>query len=394
MKKKNIKILILQRIIPHYRTGFFKKFCERFPGTNIFYGQPSSSESLSNARSLDKNIFKACGNLYLNSSGSIFFSRIYFKLFKHNPDIVISVFNVGNLNIYLLFLLRPILNFKIILWSFGYDPVRGFDPENNFADKIRLRLSQKADAVIYYWDKGKETVSKFSKRTEHYFTAPNTLDTDKLFLLKKEFDLKGKEEIKKELGIKEVYNFIYTGRLLKDKEVDILLRAFSLIEQKRNDCRLTIIGSGPEMDNLKKLSSSLSLKNIYFLNEILDDAVTGKWIYSSDAFVMPGRLGLSVVHSFSFGTPIISQNKEGHFHGEGIGYIKDGINGFLVKDQDINALAEKMEYIISNNKNDNNESISNKFRANAFSTAVNDASIEKMMSGFEEAVGFCLKETD
>lgn len=376
------KILIFQRIIPHYRKEVFKKLSELFPGLKIFYGQPSAGESLSNAASLDSSIFEPCGNLYLNNSGSIFISGILRKLFRYKPEIVISVFNVGNLNIYLLFLLKPFMNFKIILWSFGYDPARGFDPGNNFTDKIRLMLSQKADAVIFYWDKGRETVSEFSEKTDHYFTAPNTLDTDRLFELKNEFDIKGKELIKNELGIQQKYNFIYTGRLLKDKEVDILLKAFSVIEKKRTDCRLTIIGDGPESSALKIIAEELNLKKVFFLNEILDEEITWKWIYAGDVYVMPGRLGLSVVHSFSFGTPVISQNKEGHFHGEGVGYLKNGVNGFLVKDGDINELAEKMEYIICD------ESISAKFRENAFSTAVNDCSIQKMMEGFDKAVKY------
>jgi len=376
------KILILQRIVPHYREGFFRKFRERFPGAKIIYGQPSSSESLGNLKNPDKKIFEACGNLYLNTSGSVFISGILPKLFKYKPETVISVFNVGNLNIYLLFLLRPVLNFKIILWSFGYDPVRGFDPVNSFTDKIRLKLSQKADAVIFYWDKGKEAISEFSKKTGHYFTAPNTLDTDRLFELKKSFDQTGRDKIKSELGIKEKYHFIYTGRLLKDKEADLLIKAFSIIDKKRNDCRLTIIGGGPEKENLKKLSTEYGVKKIVFLNEILNDEITGKWIYASDVFVMPGRLGLSVVHSFSFGTPVISQLKKEHFHGEGVGYLKDGVNGFLVSDGDLNELAAKMEYIISDEK------ISAKFKKSSFQTAVNDCSIQKMLKGFEDAIEY------
>ncbi|MBK8982238.1 MAG: glycosyltransferase [Ignavibacteria bacterium] len=126
----------------------------------------------------------------------------------------------------------------------------------------------------------------------------------------------------------------------------------------------------------------MALKNISFLNEILDDEITGKWIYASDAFVMPGRLGLSVVHSFSFGTPVISQYKEGHFHGEGVGYLKDEVNGFLVSDGDVSELASKMEYIISDEK------ISSRFRESAFHTAVNDCSIQKMLKGFEDAIEY------
>ena len=158
------------------------------------------------------------------------------------------------------------------------------------------------------------------------------------FILKEKFDDTGKEKIKSELGVNEKNHFVYIGRLLKDKEVEILIRAFSQLDSSKEDVRLTIVGDGPEMDSLKKLTKELGSNNIIFTGEILDEEQTGKWIYISDAFIMPGRLGLSVVHSFCFGTPVISQKKEKYFHGEGVGYIKDGVNGFLIEDGNVNAI--------------------------------------------------------
>lgn len=378
----NNKIIILQRILPHYRAGIFRKLCKRFPGTKVIYGQPFKNESLMNADDLSDDIFIKCSNTYFSREGKVFISKIYSRIKEIKPDIIISVFNVGNLNIYFLFILRKILKFRIILWSFGYDPVSGFDPDKKITDKIRLYLSQKADAVIFYWENGRDEVSKFSKKTEHYFTAPNTLDTDRQIELKKIFERTGRENLKEELGVKEKSHFVYIGRLLEDKQVDLLLKAFSLVEKDNANCRLTIIGDGPEMNKLLNLSKKLNLKNIYFTGEILNEEQTGKWICISDAFVMPGRLGLSVVHAFCFGTPVISQNKSKHFHGEGIGYIKDGVNGFLVEDENIPDLAGKMSLIISDNE------LSGRLRSNAFKTSQNECSADNMIAGFERAIDY------
>ncbi|MEZ4689424.1 MAG: glycosyltransferase [Ignavibacteria bacterium] len=167
---------------------------------------------------------------------------------------------------------------------------------------------------------------------------------------------------------------------MKDKEVEILIRAFSQLDSIKEDVRLTIVGDGPEMDSLKKLTKELGSNNIIFTGEILDEEQTGKWIYISDAFIMPGRLGLSVVHSFCFGTPVISQKKDGYFHGEGVGYIKDGVNGFLIEDGNVNAMSEKLSEII------NNPEVTLVLKENAYMTAKNDCSVEKMLEGFEKAI--------
>ncbi|MEO6695347.1 MAG: glycosyltransferase family 4 protein [Ignavibacteria bacterium] len=376
------RIIILQRLLPHYRIGFFRKFCERYVNTKILYGQPRKGESLKNAVEINDKNFILSKNLYFDKSGKVFLTNIYFKIFKYRPDIVISVFNVGNLNIYLLFILKFFLRYKLILWSFGYDPVRGFDPLNKFADKIRLYLSLKADAVIFYWETGRLKISKYSKKTDHYFVAPNTLDTENQFQLKEKFDKKGLDVIRKELGLKNKFHFVFVGRLLEDKQVDLLLKAFKILEDNNSDCSLSIVGDGPQRDNLTKLSKDLNLRNVRFLGEILDEEKTGELIYVSDAFVMPGRLGLSVVHSFCFGTPVISQLKTGDFHGEGVGYIKENLNGYLVEDGSVKAIAGKMTDIISNPE------LSNKLRAKAFYTAQNECSTENMLKGFDEAMNY------
>lgn len=380
------RIIILQRIIPHYRTGFFKKFKREYSESEIFYGQPYKNESLKNSELNESSSFRFFKNLYFGKSGKIFISEIYNEILRYRPQIVISVFNAGNLNIYLLFILRKFLKFKIILWSFGYDPASGFNPNKKFADKLRLLLSEKADAVLFYWEKGKSEAEVFAKNKSHFFVAPNTLDTETLFSLKKSFDEKGIGILKKELGIIEKHHFVYTGRLLKDKQADILIRAFGKLEEKNPDCRLSIIGDGPESDYLRKLSEDLNTRNVKFLGEILDEETVGKWIYVSDAFVMPGRLGLSVVHSFCFATPVISQKKETYYHGEGVGYIKDGFNGFLVEDGNTDKMAGIMNEIISV------PGLSSKLKQNAFDTAINDCSLEKMLGGFNKAISHVLNK--
>ena len=374
------KIFILQRILPHYRLGFFNNLKKLYPSLKVFYGNTYKGEVLKNADNPDRDTFFERKNKYFHKDGKIFFTGIYKDVIKEKPDIIVSVFNIGNINIYILFILRYFLKFKLILWSLGYDHLTGFFPDKKLSHKIRLFLSQKADAVIFYWEHGKEVVEKYSKNISHYFVARNTIDTNKHFALKELFDKVGKESIKNCLGVTEKFHFIYIGRLIPDKEVDILLKSYSEFEKSFSSCRLTVIGDGPERNKLESLASELNIRNLAFLGEILDDEITGKWLYISDVFIMPGRLGNSVVHSFCYGTPVISTDKGDYFHCEGISFIKEGVNGYLAKDGDIKSITEKMTKIISD------ETQIAKMRIDSFNTAKEDCSIEKMVDGFREAL--------
>lgn len=378
------KLLILQRVLPHYRTGVFLRLKERFPGLTVAYGDPGKNEPLKNDSSRLPDFFRKLRNVYPAATPGIFVSDCSRLIIKLRPDAVVSVFNTGNLNLYKMLILRKLLGFRLILWSFGYDPARGFDPANSLSDKIRLRLSKSADAVIFYWDRGKEVVENITGPMPHFFVAPNTLDTYLLEALRMEFDAIGRDDLMKELNVKEEHHFVFAGRLISDKQVDRLIEAFGSLSRRIENCRLTIIGDGPERERLEKISATAG-GNVFFAGEMTDDREVGKWLYISNALVMPGRLGLSVVHSFCFGTPVISQKKDSFFHGEGIGYLKDGVNGLLSEDGDAEDLERKMEHLITHPE------LNDEMRRNALITVANECSVEKFMDGFESAVNFAVK---
>lgn len=381
--KKNNKVILLQRIIPHYRIDTFNKLLSFIDDFKIFYGQPSKNEMLKNCKIPNNDKYKFYKNFYIFNN-NIFISNIFKQIIKEKPKCIITVFNVGNLNIIILFLLRIFMKYKIILWSFGYDYSIGFNPDIRLKDKIRLHFYQKADGVIFYWNRGKSEVSKYSKKTEHYFVAPNTVNTDLLVNFKNKFDKIGKENIKKELGVYEKYHFVFVGRLIPDKEVILLLKASNLLKANK-EIRISIIGNGPEMKNLMKYKTDNELNNVFFLGEILEQEIVSKWIYISEAFVLPGRLGNSVAQSFSLAVPVISQKKDENFHGEGLGYMKDGINGFLCKDGDEFDLKEKMEKLI------NEPELKNSLKLNSYNTMLNECSLNKFIEGFTLAINYCLE---
>lgn len=47
------------------------------------------------------------------------------------------------------------------------------------------------------------------------------------------------------------YDVLYTGRLIKDKRVDLLLEAFDCVADTVPDATLGIIGDGPERERLE-----------------------------------------------------------------------------------------------------------------------------------------------
>ncbi|MFC0554275.1 glycosyltransferase [Planotetraspora thailandica] len=97
------------------------------------------------------------------------------------------------------------------------------------------------------------------------------------------------------------------GRLVQAKAYDRLIRAFSVVADKRPDWRLRLYGNGPEEKRLRALVAELGLHNhVYFMGATSD--LAGEFAKASIVAV-PSRheaLGMTVVEALSCGVPIVA----------------------------------------------------------------------------------------
>jgi len=136
--------------------------------------------------------------------------------------------------------------------------------------------------------------------------------------------------------------FISVGRLDTEKHFDHLLKAFSLVKQKRSDFRFLIVGDGPEKDYLKKLSIGLNLRNeTEFMGYVKG---VEKFLKISNIFVFASSregLPVSLMEAMAMEKPVVVYNIRGVRD-----LVEGGVNGFLVPFGDIEAFAEKMIYLM------------------------------------------------
>ncbi len=105
--------------------------------------------------------------------------------------------------------------------------------------------------------------------------------------------------------VKEKSDYYLTAsRLVPYKRVDLIVEAFSSMENKK----LKVIGSGPELNRIKNLSSA----NIEFLG-YKDDEELKDLMQHARAFVFAAEedFGITVVEAMACGTPVLALNKGG-----------------------------------------------------------------------------------
>jgi glycosyltransferase involved in cell wall biosynthesis len=134
-------------------------------------------------------------------------------------------------------------------------------------------------------------------------------------------------------------HLLYFGRLSVEKGIDDLLRALKV---NKLNLPLKIVGDGPEMSKLKKLSNDLNLsKQVEFtgalfggkLNEIMDGA---KAILIPS--VWPENMPFSLLESLARGKIVLASKVGGLPE-----IIKDGENGFLFSPHNIDSLSQAID---------------------------------------------------
>jgi glycosyltransferase involved in cell wall biosynthesis len=377
------KILLFQRILPAYRVPLFKILYE-LHGVLTCYSLPTKNNSLASAISELKYPSIRLKRFQYGNTPTAIIQNPLSVILRFKPNIIISEGAPSYLTLWLLLLFRIILNFKLVIWGHGIRFNELEAPFKNFRGAIQLWLFNRADSVLTYSDIRADVLKKYINQPSKVFVARNTLDTDYLKKIYENLSKKGKEKIKHELNFHHKFNLIFIGRLLTNKGLDDLLEAFLTIENKYN-VELHIIGDGPEVEKVKRVISTS--QNVRYYGSIFDFNITSKMLYASDLMIMPGNVGLSIVHAFSFGCPIItykSCGKNGPVHGPEIEYLKDKINGVLCE-KSPDKLAEEIGRLI------NNPSVIKEFSANAIRTAYNDASVSVFLDGFQDMLNYLHK---
>ena len=112
-------------------------------------------------------------------------------------------------------------------------------------------------------------------------------------------------------------DLVYLGRLVSDKGVDTLLDALAILKNKNITPRLNIIGNGPELNNLQRISERLKLQEqvnflgnksgqalVNILNQHKIMVIPSKWEEPYGIVALEGlACGLRIIASMGGGLP-------------------------------------------------------------------------------------------
>jgi glycosyltransferase involved in cell wall biosynthesis len=349
MKKATKKFFLYQRLLPHYRVPIYEKINNALKDELlvIYDTPPSQTAFIEQNEGLTFSTFKLKNFLLLG--GKLFWQSFYQPIkAKGKPKAILIEANPRILSLYFLYIYCKLTHTSFIPWGHGGSRARDI-ASGNYRDTINRWLVNVSDAYICYSDGIKASLSRITS-PEKLFVARNTLDSDALIHVRKELELKTPENLKKEMGLEASHYLCFIGRLLPDKQIDVFLKVLGKLQQEGVNIGGIIMGDGPERHSLESLVKTENINQVHFLGNVPDWETSGKYLYISDAMLMPGYVGLSVNHALCYGVPVVTQTtgENGPYHSPEVEFIIEGETGFICQNGSLQHMAAAVKQILTN----------------------------------------------
>lgn len=231
-------------------------------------------------------------------------------------------------------------NFDIplVVSFYGHD-VAVFNREKREKSRIK-QLFEKGNLFLAEGKNMKKELIELGCQSEKIFIHHLGVDLKKFKFKERKLPEKG-----------EKIRLLLIARFVEKKGIPDLIRAFAEIRKKHSNVELRLVGDGPMKKPIERLikglgvSSDVTLTGFKPYNEISNE------LLAAHIFIHPsveakdgdteGGAPTILFAAQASGLPVIST-----FHADIPEVVLDGKSGYLVKEKDINALAEKTDYLL------------------------------------------------
>lgn len=343
-----MKVLYFTNIFPHYRIPIWK---ELLNSTNfsieIFYSK-SKFNQIKGVDIKDMIPYKDQHKLkYLKNYkffGHVFWqSKALIKSIFSDYDAIFLLGDMKILSNWMVPLVVRLRNKKIVYWTHGI-----YGNESKIKKIIRLIFLNLATDILLYENRAKKIL------IDHGF------DNKKLHVVFNSLDYNNQKTIFKNL-INNSFNsrsakkrIVFIGRLTKVKKIEMLVNAIINLNINNQNIDLIVIGDGPRKHYLEKIvNASVCQKKIKFIGSLYNEKKIANIIFNSDLCVSPGNVGLSCIHSLTYGTPVCTHDNLNNQMPEAEA-IKSGENGVFFKENDMIDLQKTIIRWFKHNHKKNN----------------------------------------
>ena len=343
-----LKVAMIQPFLAHYREPIYNLLCKQENANLIykFYSDTKSNIPLSTINPEKAFISPEKGGLRWDFIHNIWFLKVFLWqtsairiAVKRDVDVIVFAGIMYYFSTWIAAILAKLTGKRVLMWTHGY-----LKKENGFKGKIRELFYRLSDGLLLYGHNARNLLLERGFNADDLYVIYNSLDYEKQIEVRSSISNESLISLKKELfPHPNLPVIVYVGRLTTHKKLAMVIDSVRVLHNRGCLLNTIFVGDGPEQDALKCLVADYALDDyIKFYGACYHEELIGPLIRMADLCVAPGEIGLTCMHAFVYGTPVITHDKS-DFQMPEWEAIEPGKTGLLFKHGNIESLADTIE---------------------------------------------------
>lgn len=232
---------------------------------------------------------------------------------------------------------------KVYAWTHGW-----YGRESRWQRILKRFFFRHFDGILLYGNYARKLMIQEGFAPEKLILIYNSLDYDRQVSLRE--TLTQGNIYRSHFG-NDNRTLIFLGRLTEEKRLDMMIDAAAMLQRKGELYNLVFVGDGTERGRLEALARQRGLEGrTWFYGACYDERTNAELLYNADLCVSPGNIGLTAVHTLTFGCPAVTHgdfkwqapefesiipDRTGDFFERGsVGSLAGSISGWFAKHKD------------------------------------------------------------
>jgi glycosyltransferase involved in cell wall biosynthesis len=297
-----LRVAIITNVLPHYREAFYRGLFERpelrvtvycqdaIPGMNLTTVHQNFPDNVQLVRA------------WVRSGERIGWQRLPWLKLLRNYDVLFVYANPRLLSSVLFASTARCLRRHVVLWG----PARSAGA-TGLGARLRLAWWRAFRALFVYTDREGEWLRSRGLRRQHILGMNNGLDQRKIDAAALAWTPASLQAWRRREGVVDRVIILSCARLEPKNEFELCIKALPRILDRFPNALWCVVGDGREGPGLRKQAYDLGLeRNIRWLGSILSEDLVAPWFLSSRLLVHPSAIGLTLLHAFGYGVPVVT----------------------------------------------------------------------------------------
>lgn len=327
---ENRSIIFVQPALPSYRIDFFDRIYESFGNRLRVYYSPGQLGSLTSQ--VNRPWAYEVGNIN-RIPGNLAWQRDVIDIPLRRNDILVLSGNPRHISTLILLFKAKVTSVRTVWWGHYWSST-----SRRWRQVLRFLPMAMSDAILFYVD----------NEVERFIDDPMTIGKNKVLAALNNGIDDTLIQLHRQpyVATERARELLFVGRLTKKANLRLALRALAKLGDKAPV--LHVVGAGDQEKFLQSLAVNLGVADfVHWHGESTNEEFIARIANKCRAFIYPGEVGLSLIHSMAYGLPALVHN-EARLHMPEIAAFEDGWTGASFVNGDEDSLAAIMDEYMDN----------------------------------------------